>query len=187
MRFTQTAFVVAALSAVGLAQSAGACDPQNDNGVVCSNGTPVSSDGAAIDTNTVTNTVVASTDNPRISVISSTDTDVLVSTTRNVVLDTTSLPHSLDTRTSTYLNTVVLTSGSAYVTNTLNSATASSGSSTSRSTGIVGSASSAASSVASSVASSATSSGGAAAAMQTAGSFASFGVAVAAIGFAAAL
>jgi hypothetical protein len=168
MRFTPTAFVVAALSAVGLAQSAGACNSQNDNGVVCSNGTPVSSNGVALST---------STDNPRISVITSTNTNVLVSTTRNVVLDTTSLPHSLDTRTSTYLNTIVLTSGSTYVTNTLNSAT---------STGTAASLSSIASSAASSAVSSARSSG-AAAAMQTAGSFASFGVAVAAIGFAAAL
>jgi hypothetical protein len=169
MHFTQTAFVVAALSAVGLAQSAGACNSQNDNGVTCSNGTPVSSLVA----------ISSSTDNPRISVITSTNTNVLVSTTRNVVLDTTSLPHSLDTLTSTYLNTIVLTSGSTYVTNTLNSATSSSsGSSSSRSTGTAASASSSVS---------ASRSSGAAGALQTAGNFASFGVAVAAIGFAAVL
>ncbi|KAG9525170.1 hypothetical protein KCV07_g1522, partial [Aureobasidium melanogenum] len=186
MRFTQTFFAVAALAAVGFADDDGPCDPQNDNGVVCSNGTPVSSNGVAINTNTVSTTVTdtaaaSSTVNPRISVVSSTDTDVLVSTTRSVVLDTTSLPHSLDTRTSTYLNTIVQTQDSAYTTNTLNTETVTP---TTRVGGGAVTTTASTNTITTGTSSSSTSNPGA---MQTAGKYAPYGVAVAALGFAAAL
>jgi len=187
MRFTQTIFAVAALSALGFADDNGPCDDQNDNGVTCVNGTPVSSNGVALDTNTVTDTVAASTStgNSRLSVITSTDTNVLVSTTRNVVLDTTSLPHSLDTRTSTYLNTVVQTLDSAYTTNTLNTNTVTA---TSRVGGNAVTTTASTNTVTTgTAASSSSTSSGAAGALQTAGNVASFGVAIAALGFAAAL
>ncbi|KAG9529426.1 hypothetical protein KCU71_g9101, partial [Aureobasidium melanogenum] len=185
MRFTQTFFAVAALAAVGFADDNGPCDPQNDNGVVCSNGTPISSGGSAIATNTVSTTVTdaaaSSTVNPRISVVSSTDTDVLVSTTRSVVLDTTSLPHSLDTRTSTYLNTIVQTQDSAYTTNTLNTETVTP---TTRVGGGAVTTTASTNTITTGTSSSSTSNPGA---MQTAGKYAPYGVAVAALGFAAAL
>ncbi|THW31136.1 hypothetical protein D6D25_05743 [Aureobasidium pullulans] len=188
MRFTQTFFIAAALAAVGFADDDGPCDPQNDNGVVCSNGTPVSSDGVAINTNSVATTVTdadaSSTSlGSRISLISSTDTAILVSTSTNVEFGTTSLPSSLDTRTATNLNTIVQTRESVYTTNTLsNSASRSSAISntvaTSTNTVTTGTA-------ASGTAASSTSSG--LGALQTAGKYAPFGVAVAALGFAAAL
>ncbi|KAI4725534.1 hypothetical protein E4T49_06764 [Aureobasidium sp. EXF-10728] len=184
MRFTQTFFAVAALAAVGFADDNGPCDDQNDNGVVCSNGTPVSSNGVAINTNTATNTVTgagaSSTTNPRISVISSTNTDILVSTSSNIVLDTTSFPHSLDTRTSTYLNTVVQTLNSQYTTNTLNTNTMTA---TSRVGGNAATTTAATNTVTTGTA--ASSSTGAAAALQP--GFAPFEVAMAALGFAAVL
>ena len=198
MRFTQTIFTVAALSALGFAQNGGVCDPQNDNGVTCVNGTPVSSNGVAISTSSATNNNDNDNDNndndndndststggSRLSVITSTNTNVLVSTTRNVVLDTTSLPHSLDTRTSTYLNTVVQTLDSAYTTNTLNTNTVTA---TTRVGGAAATTTASTNTVTTGTAASSSSTGAAAAAMQTAGNFASFGVAVAALGFAAAL
>lgn len=187
MRFTQTFFAVAALAAVGFADDDGPCDDQNDNGVVCSNGTPVSSNGVAINTNTVTNTVTdaaSSTNNPRLSVISSTDTNVLVSTTRNVVLDTTSLPHSLDTRTATYLNTIVQTSDSAYTTNTLNTETVTP---TTRVGGNAVTTTASTNTITTRTSSQASASTSNPGAMQTAGKYAPYGVAMAALGFAAAL
>ncbi|CAD0088269.1 unnamed protein product [Aureobasidium mustum] len=182
MRFTQTFFAVAALAAVGFADDDGPCDPQNDNGVVCVNGTPVSSDGVAIATNTNTNTVIidSSTLNPRISLVSSTDTNILVSTTRSLVVETTSLPHSLDTRTSTYLNTVVQTLDSAYTTNTLDTNTVTA---TSRVGGNAVTTTASTNTITTGTSSSTSNPG----AMQTAGKYAPYGVAVAALGFAAAL
>ncbi|KAG9826505.1 hypothetical protein KCU98_g13952, partial [Aureobasidium melanogenum] len=187
MRFTQTFFAVAALAAVGFADDNGPCDPQNDNGVVCSNGTPISSGGSAINTNTVSTTVTdtaaaSSTGNPRISTVSSTDTNVLVSTTRSVVYDTTSLPHSLDTRTSTYLNTIVQTQDSAYTTNTLNTETVTP--TTRVGGGNAATTTASTNTITTGTSSSSTSNPGA---MQTAGKYAPNGVAVAALGFAAAL
>lgn len=169
MRCTQAFFIAAALAAVGFADDNGPCDPQNDNGVVCSNGTPVSSDGVAINTKsvntTVTDAAASSTSlGSRISLISSTDTAFLVSTSTNVEFGTTSLPSSLDTRTATNLNTIVQTRESVYTTNTLSNSASRSASGT---------------------AASSTSSG--LGALQTAGKYAPFGVAVAALGFAAAL
>ncbi|THX53400.1 hypothetical protein D6D11_04461 [Aureobasidium pullulans] len=183
MRFTQTFFIAAALAAVGFADDDGPCDPQNDNGVVCSNGTPVSSDGVAINTNSVTTTVTdadaSSTSlGSRISLISSTDTAILVSTSTNVEFGTTSLPSSLDTRTATNLNTIVQTRESVYTTNTLSNSASRSTVATSTNTVTTGTA-------ASGTAASSTSSG--LGALQTAGKYAPFGVAVAALGFAAAL
>lgn len=189
MRFTQTFFTVAALAAVGFADSNGPCDPQNDNGVVCSNGTPVSSGGSAINTNTVSTTVTdaaaaSSTGNPRISLVSSTDTNILVSTTRSVDVDTTSLPHSLDTRTSTYLNTVVQTMDSAYTTNTLNTETVTP---TTRVGGNAATTTASTNTITTGTSSRASSSTSNPGAMQTAGKYAPYGVAMAALGFAAAL
>lgn len=147
---------------------------------------PVSSNGVAINTNTVTNTVTdaaASTSlGSRISLISSTDTDIIVSTTRSVEVATTSLPSSLDTRTSTNLNTIVQTLESAFTTNTLGNSASTSravvATTTNTNTVTTGTA-------ASGTAASTTSSG--LGALQTAGKYAPFGVAVAALGFAAAL
>ncbi|KAI5214376.1 hypothetical protein E4T46_09562 [Aureobasidium subglaciale] len=189
MRFTQTFFAVTALAAVSFADDNGPCDDQNDNGVVCSNGVPVSSNGVALNANTatITTTNAASTTSlgSRISLISSTDTDIIVLTTQSVVVDTTSLPHSLDTRTSTNLNTIVQTLESVYTTNTLGNSASSSSSSrvvaTTTNTVTTGTAAGA------SAASTSASATGNLAALQTAGKFAPFGVAVAALGFAAAL
>lgn len=100
MHFNKSLLVAAAFAAVGFAQDSGVCDDQNDNGIVCSNGTPVSSDGVALSTvatNTITGTAAATSSglSGRLSLISSTDTDIIVSTNTDVVYATTSLPHSL--------------------------------------------------------------------------------------------
>ncbi|KAI5266826.1 hypothetical protein E4T47_08187 [Aureobasidium subglaciale] len=180
MRFTPTFFAVAALTAVGFAQDNDDCD----DGTSCINGTPVSTALVAVDTNTVTNTVTDLTDSTslgsRISLISSTDTAIIVSTTQSVVVMTTSLPSSLDTRTSTSLNTIVQTLESVFTTNTLGNSVSPTSSrvvATTTNTVTTGTGASAASA----------SSTGNFAALQTAGKFAPFGVAVAALGFAAAL
>ncbi|KAH0275551.1 hypothetical protein KCU84_g19637, partial [Aureobasidium melanogenum] len=111
-----------------------------------------------------------------------TDTNVLVSTTRSVVYDTTSLPHSLDTRTSTYLNTIVQTQDSAYTTNTLNTETVTP--TTRFGGGNAATTTASTNTITTGTSSSSTSNPGA---MQTAGKYAPYGVAVAALGFAAAL
>ncbi|THX02308.1 hypothetical protein D6D13_08360 [Aureobasidium pullulans] len=184
MRFTQTFFIAAALATVGFAQDdndndndSNVCDPQNDNGVTCSNGTPVSSNGVAINTNTVTNTV---TDAAASTSLGSRISDLL--DRHRYHLATTSLPSSLDTRTSTNLNTIVQTLESAFTTNTLGNSASTSravvATTTNTNTVTTGTA-------ASGTAASSTSSG--LGALQTAGKYAPFGVAVAALGFAAAL
>jgi len=92
MMFTKQILAIAAIAALGQAQStgAGSCDPQNDN----NNDATCTGSGVAVITNT--NTITTGTGLPtRVSLTTGVDTNVIVITSRSTDVGTTSLPHSL--------------------------------------------------------------------------------------------
>ena len=84
MKTSSTVLFLGALASLAYAQQDGdgSCDPQNDN----NNDATCTGQYA---------TASATSANPRISSITDVDTSIIVSTTRNTDVLTTSLPHSL--------------------------------------------------------------------------------------------
>lgn len=96
MKFSSAILLGIASYAVAQQSGDGSCDPQNDNNndATCTGQYAATASGV---TSGATSGAAAATttNNPRISSITDVDSSVILSTTRNTDILTTSLPHSL--------------------------------------------------------------------------------------------